>query len=892
FAISNDLDGERINYTFSWGDETYDNTDSYISGAQVQCSHIWYLVGTYEVKVKAFDENGAESAWSNSIFIEIKGGDLHVYISISPTTIYSGGKANVDITVIDFLNKGVPNATITLEATNGSFSKVFEIGNGNYNSTYFAPTVNSSTSISIVAKASKSGYGNGSASSSVLIIPSTAKPFLQISIHWGKEDGPTSSTTIASDEKLEIYVVAEDSSNGKRVIGAYIEMELTPGGTLKDELGNEATTGYTSNNGIVKRVFYPPSFQVHSIEVILRAKGSFTGYYEDGEDNLEITIYQALPPVIEEFTSKYDGIEGDDIGTFLQIGEPVTNVFYAKVKDPNPTDDVVSVNFTFKYEEREEKFIGKFDKKIGKWTATVDMDKLFWQPDIGWKSFTAELCITALDNTNRNGSKTVKVFFQKPPLWLIQILSVQEPLEGMPSTIIPFNVEKSFDHAEGEYSIEASFPSEGGEGTLDWIEKFKKYNIPVWIAKIFKDKSDSDWSFQISFSYSIPDNMPSVSGKFEAKVLLFKVPFNVSLELAIEMDKKWEIKKMSAKGELTFKPRLSSPWSHTFGPWPVGPLLIDIKVVVSIGVEGSIAVNFEIGRDQNGSFYLQTADIELEPKVSLSLKAYLELYLGVIGFGAVFNSELKLKIKVGYIDNIWKFLLDLSLDLYFKLVLTVFFGIWEVPVYSWHWGPYKIAEIGGGREGGRGSAFSLPNKNLPKFTFPTLATFGNETLAVWAHETEQNGVELVYSFYKNGKWSAPNFLTKNYDAEINPQVAYLEDGRAMAIWTQAKIGSDFNEFLNSQDLFYSIWNGEWSTPARITNDALPDGMVSLAPLGSKVLAVWTKDKDGNISTSLDRKIYYSIFDGGWSKEAKLSSQANGSENSARIASYYGKVLAI
>ncbi|MEW5760970.1 MAG: hypothetical protein AB1779_09410, partial [Candidatus Thermoplasmatota archaeon] len=349
------------------------------------------------------------------------------------------------------------------------------------------------------------------------------------------------------------------------------------------------------------------------------------------------------------------------------------------------------------------------------------------------------------------------------------------------------------------------------------------------------------------------------------------------------------IKKMSAKGELTFKPRLSSPWSHTFGPWPVGPLLIDIKVVVSIEVEGSIAVNFEIGRDQNGNFYLQTADIELEPKVSLSLKAYLELYLGVIGFGAVFNSELKLKIKVGYIDNIWKFLLDLYLDLYLKLVFTVFFGIWEVPVYSWHWGPYKIAEIGGG---GRGSAFSLPNKNLPKFTFPTLATFGNETLAVWTHETEQNGVELVYSFYKNGKWSAPNFLTKNYDAEINPQVAYLEDGRAMAIWTQAKIGSELNDFLNSQDLFYSIWNGEWSTPARITNDVLPDGMVSLAPLGSKAVAVWTKDEDGNISTSLDRKIYYSIFDGSWSKEAKLSSQATGSENSARIASYYGKVLAI
>ena len=67
-ASAIDPDGDKIYYMFDWGDGT--NTSwlgPYDSGEEVNVSHAWVKRGTYEVKVKAKDINGAESAWSDPL---------------------------------------------------------------------------------------------------------------------------------------------------------------------------------------------------------------------------------------------------------------------------------------------------------------------------------------------------------------------------------------------------------------------------------------------------------------------------------------------------------------------------------------------------------------------------------------------------------------------------------------------------------------------------------------------------------------------------------------------------------------------------------------------------------------------------------------------------------
>jgi len=66
-----DPNSDQIYYCFSWGDGQVEWIGPYDSGEIVQASHIWGEQGEFEVKVKAQDIYGAESDWSDPLYIEI-----------------------------------------------------------------------------------------------------------------------------------------------------------------------------------------------------------------------------------------------------------------------------------------------------------------------------------------------------------------------------------------------------------------------------------------------------------------------------------------------------------------------------------------------------------------------------------------------------------------------------------------------------------------------------------------------------------------------------------------------------------------------------------------------------------------------------------------------------
>jgi len=79
---STDPDGDTVKYGWDWnGDEIVDEwTGQNPSGAIVSTDHSWTTTGTYYIKVKAEDSNGAQSDFSSSLSVTITSGENHMII--------------------------------------------------------------------------------------------------------------------------------------------------------------------------------------------------------------------------------------------------------------------------------------------------------------------------------------------------------------------------------------------------------------------------------------------------------------------------------------------------------------------------------------------------------------------------------------------------------------------------------------------------------------------------------------------------------------------------------------------------------------------------------------------------------------------------------------------
>ncbi len=70
-STTTDPNGDRVSYTFSWGDGSTSTTGLFDSGATASASHTWTQSGTYSVYVRAIDSEGAASAWSSEKTVQI-----------------------------------------------------------------------------------------------------------------------------------------------------------------------------------------------------------------------------------------------------------------------------------------------------------------------------------------------------------------------------------------------------------------------------------------------------------------------------------------------------------------------------------------------------------------------------------------------------------------------------------------------------------------------------------------------------------------------------------------------------------------------------------------------------------------------------------------------------
>ena len=144
-AQTTDPDGDRVAYQFDWGDGNTSSWTSFVSsGASQSMSHSYSQQGTYTVKAKAKDEEGAFSSWSAGTSISIGGGEVDFAIPVLQNPLLS---QYIDIWVVPI--KGTltnpPQATVTLGGEETSVSMNSVSGSEDYVGDYRFPTSGTAT---------------------------------------------------------------------------------------------------------------------------------------------------------------------------------------------------------------------------------------------------------------------------------------------------------------------------------------------------------------------------------------------------------------------------------------------------------------------------------------------------------------------------------------------------------------------------------------------------------------------------------------------------------------------------------------------------------------------------------------------------------------------------
>jgi len=171
------------------------------------------------------------------------------------------------------------------------------------------------------------------------------------------------------------------------------------------------------------------------------------------------------------------------------------------------------------------------------------------------------------------------------------------------------------------------------------------------------------------------------------------------------------------------------------------------------------------------------------------------------------------------------------------------------------------------------------------YAAPTLLTLPDgRLLLLWTHDVpekpQMQGLEIMYSVYNDGGWSAPQGVTDNLIDDYDATAVIDGTGAAIALWSSIanpSITADtpMAEAMNATELAWSRFvpeQGAWSEPALLTHDSCYDGRASLsAGADGAVAAVWTKDRDGDIFTTGDQDVLYATWNGtAWSDPATVA----------------------
>jgi hypothetical protein len=565
--------------------------------------------------------------------------------------------------------------------------------------------------------------------------------------------------------------------------------------------------------------------------------------------NLQAT--SAVGPAVVRVIAHYNGLQGNDIGTFVSLpglNVPVTNTFSAQLASGASAARVAFTLYNWTKEDT---------NGADGWSAQFNMSEL--------PPGKHTLRVVAYNSAGQAGpSYEAFVHVLSKPAWLGQqwVLNDRATWEGdgyLFTAIVPNNPRLRY-----QKNINLSYL-----GSLQNL-----FESDIHITE--RLKLDGRW-------------------EAEAKGVLNVTILNkqlVNQEYVVSPSKNVQLARTIQGYTFNYSTNLYQKKCTVYESviWSISGVAT-VKLSVDFGFNATLQITGNIRND------LSVEEIRFIPGVTpyLSLSVWADILLGVASAGATatpaFGFQLPVVYRSGqvYLDNPC---LHFSITARYWAAVNVWF--WK---QRWEWGPSTIYSWSDPSNCYTRHASALQAQTaitVPSlFAAPSIATDGaGHAIALWIKDVDPNpdftDPEVYYAYWNGVAWSAPQRLTNNERVENDPRVAFLAPNQAIAVWTQNKLGpseaqnvTDLNQVLRAQELYYSLWDGtSWSPPSPITNDDRPDGLAALAtdPARGKAMVIWVHDEDGDFQTRGDWEIYYSEWNGSnWSTPAPIGADSSSAD---------------
>ncbi len=260
-----DPEGDDMRHTFDWGDGTTSETEFVKSGERIVQSHAWNEPGEYRIRVRATDDHGASSRWSNTLVMSTRSSERQpptAIISATPTEIIEGESVSF-------------SAEASRDTDGELVSYDWDFGDGD-----------TSTGLKLEHAYTHSGHYTAS-----LTVTDNDNLFATDTADITVE--PTSALTIAiftdpvpSGESTEISVRV--TANGNPVPDAFVRISATIG-----EL--DQIEGVTNDDGEFVSIFHAPIVDTTETYTLYAEAEIETHRGEASISNL-ITVTQNVPP--------------------------------------------------------------------------------------------------------------------------------------------------------------------------------------------------------------------------------------------------------------------------------------------------------------------------------------------------------------------------------------------------------------------------------------------------------------------------------------------------------------------------------------------------------------------------------------------------------------------
>ena len=254
----------------------FDFNDSSNSGWQTLSifEHRYSSNGTFVVRMNVMDDYGVTNSNNATINITVQA-LTSLELTVTPGSISTFSKGQIPIAInVKIGAAPVTSAGVTLFAiVGGTFFPMSGTtdSSGHWSTTYTAPDVTQAGYVRIVARASKSGYADGSGFTYVQVLPKLA-----VNVR-------TDADTVRSEDN--VYTLVHVSCNATPIGDAQVSVSAT-NGTFTE------ATGFSDANGDIVFTFTAPK-TVAPVNVTISATATKEAYFE-GQNETVLTVNPRL----------------------------------------------------------------------------------------------------------------------------------------------------------------------------------------------------------------------------------------------------------------------------------------------------------------------------------------------------------------------------------------------------------------------------------------------------------------------------------------------------------------------------------------------------------------------------------------------------------------------